>query len=308
MLLRLPLYLFPQLRLAEVQDSGFLAQLLTDFFSASPVWREVFVGSMLVLQAFLLTILIFNHRIATEVTLFPGVFYILFSASHPYFFESLGVLVANTFLLLACFELFRTFRIPGCADAIFNVGLCIGLASLFSLSYMVFLVWGMVSLSLLRAFKLREHLMILAGFAVVYLLAGVWAFWVEELPGFLSAHFGTHFGFLDFTRGVWHHDLIGLLYGGILLFFALAVSGSFFLKKKIQTQKYISVLYLLMLVSVGTLLLQGHTRVGHLLVLAVPIGAFYSFQFLEMEKRWAEFFFILWIVLALVYQISPLIF
>ncbi len=120
---------------------------------------------LLSLQAVLINVLVSNHRLASEVSLFPGLFYILIASSLPDFLCFSPIHLANTFLIIALGILMATYKQSSCADLIFNVGLWLGVASLFYPPFLLFLFVGMAGLNVLRAYKIRERLMILAGMA-----------------------------------------------------------------------------------------------------------------------------------------------
>jgi hypothetical protein len=114
-------------------------------------WIEPFVAALVVfIQAILINVLSFRYRIADEKTLFPGIFYILMVSISPDFMGLSSVLLALTFLILAFFEMFSMYRQGVASGNIFNIGLLIGLGSMFCFSLSAYLLWAFIGLSILR--------------------------------------------------------------------------------------------------------------------------------------------------------------
>src|SRR6185503_18765652 len=67
---------------------------------------------------------------------------------------------------------------------IFDAGLLVSIASLFFFPYIVFILFIIAALMILRPFNLREYLMAILGLLVPYYFIGVYFFWYGKLPEF----------------------------------------------------------------------------------------------------------------------------
>ncbi|MDZ4680136.1 MAG: hypothetical protein SGI94_06815 [Saprospiraceae bacterium] len=258
---------------------------------------------LLSLQAVLINVLVSNHRLASEVSLFPGLFYILIASSLPSFLCFSPIHLANTFLLIALGGLMNTYKQSSCADLIFNVGLWMGVASLFYPPFILLFFVGMAGLNVLRAYKIRERLMLLAGMATPYLLTALYCFWNNELSLFLDLQIFKPFEFWSFAKHeVLWEIVVELVYWFLLILIAIGSAGAYDFKMQLQVQKKISILYWALLFAGLSTCIQKEASVEHLLVTAAPLGIMISFNFILVSKRWAEMLHLVLLVLILCWQ------
>lgn len=306
-LLRCSGYFFPELRLEATPSGGVWTQEVFEFIQG--YWsREALMVLLLSVQAFFLTYLVAEHRMTKEMTLFTGVFFLLISASSIWFLPMSGIVFANTFLIFALWAMLNTYRVPACADTIFNIGFWIAIATFFEMSYFVFLIWGIFGLNFMRALKLKEILTILAGFFTPYFLISVYFFWNDKFEYFIQEHIYKNISLPSIA--VFDNLWLNIGVGFVLLLVAISVlsAGTYFKKKNIQVQKRISVIFLFMLVSGFTLLLQPQIDASSVLVLLIPLSIFIGFNFVNLPRQTASAIHLVWIVLVIVLQFRPVIF
>lgn len=257
---------------------------------------------LLALQAVLINVLVSNHRLASEVSLFPGLFYILIASSLPDFLCFSPIHLGNTFLIIAFGGLMSTYKQSSCADLIFNAGLWMGVASLFYPPFVLLLFVGMAGLNVLRAYKIRERLMLLAGMMTPYLLTALICFWNNELALFLDLQIFKPFEFWSFAKYESWELLVELSFWFLLVLIAIVSSGAYDFKMQMQVQKKISILYWALLFAGLSTCIQKEVSIEHLLVTAVPLGIMISFNFILVSKRWAEMLHLVLLVLILCWQ------
>lgn len=257
---------------------------------------------LLSIQAVLINVLVSNHRLASEVSLFPGLFYILIASALPSFLCLSPIHLANTFLIIALGILMATYKQSSCADLIFNVGLWLGVASLFYPPFLLFIFVGMAGLNVLRAYKIRERLMILAGMATPYFLAALYCFWNNELALFLDLQFFKPFEFWSFAKYEAWELVVELAFWFLLILITLGSIGAYNFKMQLQVQKKISIVYWALLIGGLTTCFQKGVSIEHLLVTVVPLGILISFNFILVSRRWAEMLHLVLLVLILCWQ------
>lgn len=257
---------------------------------------------LLLFNATMLNYIVSEHRIEYETTLFPGLFYVLISSAIPDFLHLSPILMGNTFLIFALLNLVKTYKKNNCASLIFNVGFWLSIASLFYFSFAVFVLWGILCLNVLRAFKFKEWLIMLSGFIVPYLLLGTYHFWFDQFGGFWTNQISQNVSFLDFNGKndiTTYSKIIGF---AILILFVIVSVGSYNFKKNIQIQKKITVLYWMLFFAGVSVLFQSNVTLAHFQIIAIPIGAFLAMTFSGMTNRWAESFHFLFVVIILALQ------
>ena len=92
----------------ELSNPGILAEYLYSFTAAKPFLSNSLSILLVFLQAMLINVIVAKHRMANEVTMFPGLFYILLCSSIPEFLAFSPPLLANTFYIIALFQIFKT--------------------------------------------------------------------------------------------------------------------------------------------------------------------------------------------------------
>jgi hypothetical protein len=287
-------------------NQGVLSQWM--YAELSPVGLLANIISFLLIffQAVFINIMVAKYRVATELSLLPGLFYCLIASFLPDFMTLSPILLANTFLILAMFHLYDVYKNNTPAAQIFDVGLWIGVASLFYFSYTLFFLWGIVGLGLLRGLRLKELLMYLIGFIVPYFLFGVFLFWNDSLPA-LWNHFAQNLGIFSFAK--YSSPTLYLKIGamGLLILTLLFMSSSIFGKRNIAAQKYVSILYWMLIAAAATILIQRQLDLMHLTIVAVPVGILLSMLFQRATIAMAEVLHMLLLVVALILQFEFLL-
>ncbi len=269
---------------------GILSEWMYSWLGTGSNMASSFAIFLIIFQALLINIMMSEHRIAKEVTLLPGMFFILFASCLPEFLYLSPLLMANTFFILAFMEIFKTYKKTSSAGKIYNAGLWIGIASLFYFSYALFFVFGFIALGILRAFNIKEGLMLLFGFLSSYFILGTYAFWQNQWSLFWESQFLNNFSFLDFNRGSTPSWEWYLAFGFFFLMILITILSynQYVLKKNIQKQKYINILYWGLVISALNVLFQMDIGIEHIMIIVPPLSILLSFNFLNLSRPAAE--------------------
>jgi hypothetical protein len=243
---------------------------------------------LLFVGAVLINISVNDFKLNSTINMFPGLFYIFISSTiHPSLYLS-PVLVGNFFLLLALMALWGVYKKHDAAASIFNVGFWMAVASLCYPPFLFFLIVAFAGLGSLRAFRIQERLMVLAGAFVPFFLFFVYAFWIGEWQPFLMDHFVHPFDLLAFPRSIAINDGLILLGAGLMTLILILGQNNLLLRKTIDARKRIDLLYW-MLFSAGLAVLFVATwSLDHLLTLCIPAGILLSFAMTRLSNKWAE--------------------
>jgi len=288
------------------EGQGVLSDWAHSFLGTTGSTAIIAGGIIVFIQALLINIIVAKFRLGTSVSLFPGLFYAISVSIIPEFMALSPALLANTFFILALWELFETYRKNNVAGHIVNVGFWIGIASLFYFSELVFLLLAFIGISVLRAFRLKELLMLLIGFLVPYIISAVYFLWTDQLILFWQTHVLEGFSFLDINiasdlKSYINLGIMALI--GLLIFFSF---NSYYAKKNIQAQKNITVLYWILFFALVSILFQNNVQFYHFLIFMVPVGILLSFNFLKMKAQTAEAIHLLFFIGVLIWQFNPL--
>ena len=165
--------------------------------SAGTYFFLSFLGkSQLVLQiASLIVVLIqasiFNfttnlHNIFKEKTLAPALLYITLSCLFFDFYTLSPAMLATTFILLSFQLLLAQIKEPPTNENMFYAGLIVGLASLFYLPALLFLVVILLTLLFYSSPTLKFILLLIIGTVFPILCVGVYYYWIDGLSNFIN--------------------------------------------------------------------------------------------------------------------------
>lgn len=286
---------------------GLFSKIVYDGIGSQTIWAQIVSILLLLIQGFLVNSIVVGNRMSNEANLFPGVFYVLISSALPDFLYLSPVLIGNTFVLIALVELFSIYKVPSCADRIFNVGFWIGIAGLFYFPFLMFFIFVFAGLNILRAFNIRERLMAFVGLIMPYLLVALYFYATGRLEVFWEIHFTKNFGFFNFGSGGVNVSVKLVLFA-LLLIYVIFENRSYFAKKNIQVQKKISILYWILISALIGAFFQNNLSFEHFLMLAPPLGIFLGFSFTNMKSQWAESIHFLLVIGALALQFVPWLF
>lgn len=285
---------------------GVLSELVYSWIGSQHVVSQITAIVLLLIQGFIVNGISINHRLSHEVNLFPGVFYILTACLIPDFLYLSPVLLANTFLFIALNEIFTTYKNPACADRIFNAGFWMGVASLFYFPYIFFFILLVIGHNILRAFNIQELLMMSTGLLIPYLLTGLYFFWFDQFDVFWDHQFIRNFGFFSVANALNSWDgYVKVLLFALLTGFVVFSNNTYMIKKNIQVQKKISVLYWILVVAGISAPFQAGLTFEHFLMLTPTLGIFLGLTFTNMKSQWAEAIHFIMVVLALSLQFVP---
>lgn len=263
----------------------------------------LFIGGLIINYADL------TFRLSREINMLPGLFFVLVSSTLPEFQQFSPLHLANVFLMIGVIQMMDTFKKNFCADALFNAGFFVSIASFFCPAYLIFLLLIFIGLNLLRGFDFRERLMVFSGAMVPYVLMGTYALWTNQINLFFKLQLMGGIKFFHFQTPL--PSFIQLIPFSILVIFLLIIvrnQGNFMGKQVIQSQKRINILYWFVLLSPLTLIFQSDIQLDHALALAVPFGFLLGMFFSSIPGNWAELTHLVWLAYLLFFQYKDLIF
>ncbi len=302
-LLRLPVYFFPDRQPIEIQGHDLFPEIL-DQLNLHWWARELFTFTGLIAIATYISITVAVQRVDREITLFPGLLFLLLSSLIP---ECLGF----TFLIPAGFlvwagidQLSGTYRKFEPIYRLFNAGLWIGCASLFSPSFLLYLPVGLIGLSSLRSINLKEYYLIGTGFLTPFVLATSICFYLGRLPAFLE-HYQSGFRILNWQNATSLFGLWALLPFAFFLIVVLTYRSYYLSKKSMAVRKVIEIVYLLLLFTGVVALFSADLNLDMLIVFSMPLSFFLCMNLSRWSPGIAEGAHVLLLALHAFFQYGP---
>ena len=246
-----------------------------------------------------------RHNMARNITQFPGLFVLLCWALVPaahYFHPVQPALVCLAFAVLA---LGRVYKRDEPAVPLVNVGLWLGLGSLFYPKLLWVYPALVFGIGILRTPDLRSILQPVVGVLIVLFLVGSWAYFRGQGSAFLAAQFGGlgWYGLLPAGQ----YDLLGATVLGLLLLFALVSAGTTVRLLNIEGSKSVSILYWLLMSCLPVLAFGGVLSVGELGLLSLPLGMLLGLRLSATSGPTAELVHLLLFAAALALSVLSLL-
>jgi hypothetical protein len=171
-------------------------EFIDTLFGRSIRARHIAAFVLIFLQSAFLGIMFISRKVFNENTYIPSfLFFLLFLFS----FDTLALsneLVGFTFLLLAINNLFKEieFRLQR-DETIFNLGLFISIASLFSFAFAIYLFCAMLMLVFFTRTTPRKFLLLIFGFLLPHLLTITISYVTGTLPKLWAYYYVYNLGF-----------------------------------------------------------------------------------------------------------------
>jgi hypothetical protein len=284
--------------------NGFLSSEYFEW-SSTPLFENIFAIILVFVQGVLINRIVIINRLSNGIHLFAGLFYILIISMIPAGQYLSPILIANTFFILGLTDLFYAFKRAETSGKIFNAGFWIGFSAMFYSPYIIFTIFGLIGLSVLRVFKLKEAFQFLIGILTILFLISVYGYWNYSDLSFFGAYF-ENFGFVNFVMDGNYFNYGKLILFSILITMAILSYNRNTIKKSIQARKKIDVLYWLMLFSGISMLFFSSLNIYHLEIVAIPLAIFLGFRAFNMKSRpMAELLHLTLFSIALAIQIVP---
>lgn len=298
-------FIFPSEQVVP-ENGSILSDIVYNWLGNRILLSNIIAGLLLWLQSFIINGIVIRHRLQNDLNLFAGLFYILLSCCFPDFRYLSPVLMGNTFLIIALSQILDAYKKTPVADKIFNVGFWLGIAGLFYFSFTYLVLWGIIGIATLRAFRLKEVFQLFTGLVLVCFLTGTYFYWTNSFDYFSEVQFENNSAFGDLSfKDLKSYSLEGGI-TAVLIIIALLSFSKFTSKKVMQVQRKISVIYRMLFVLFLTLLFQKNIGIEHLLMFMVPLSFFAAVYFTDMRKSVAETLHLLVLVAILAVGFSPL--
>ena len=257
--------------------------------------------ALIFFQALYFNYLINYYRILQKSSYLPAFSFILVSSLFIEFTLLTSALIANTFLLFALARIFAWYKKDKVTGPIFDTAFLISIASLFFFPYAVFVLFVLAALTVLRPFSIREYVIVLIGIVLPYYFLGVYFFWMNQLPEFLSTLIISE---LRFNAEVMERSTriltVGIPVMAVLAWTALYIQANLF-RMVVQVRNYLIVFVWFFIVGILSLLIQFKGELFHFIWLTIPAGLAFAFFFAEFRRRWVSEIVHLFLILAILF-------
>jgi hypothetical protein len=277
------------LKVENAVDYTFLLAWVPNFKSLGTVAESVLLFGMLLIQAFWLNRLINVNRLGKRATYYGSVAFLLCAFSFQGSVILAPALFANLSITLSLVQLFRAYEKKSSVAEIFNAAFFASLGALLNPAAIWYLPFIVISWFMLRAFNAKELIIIFLGLTIPYYLLGTYMFAFGNLSGWWSNDVIGSFGRTAFNVNLNLSFWISLGSWALLLLISILNFNTLKQKTTIREQKYIDVLFWLLIFSGLCWIGQKNYATSDFITFALPLSIFISLNLQSFKNdRFAE--------------------
>jgi Family of unknown function (DUF6427) len=300
--LKLPMFLHPKTPQPQLID-GFLYKALLQFVqpfgAAFPAVYAIVTFILLYTQALSVNKMVNELRLMQKPNYLTGMSYLLVTSLFTEWNMLSSPLIINTALTWVLARMSGLYTNTSARSTLFNIGIAIGLATLFYFPSIAFAILVVAGLAIIRPFRLAEWLIALFGIITPYYFILAIAFLTDNLKNYKFP--GVAVTYPKFNQTNW-------AYAAIIVVVITAVAGFFFVQQNlrrqlIQARKSWSLIFLYLLVAVFVPFINATHTFEYWILTAVPLAALMGAAFLYPNKKWVPQL-LHWTMVALVIAVS----
>ncbi|MEZ4907348.1 MAG: hypothetical protein R2771_06850 [Saprospiraceae bacterium] len=280
-IIRLYSIVFPQNVLTVKNDSTFY-NFLIGLLPSNTLFYNLLSILLVFFEAVLINRIVIKNRFSRDITLLPGMFFILLSSIYPGMQGISPILLGTFFLILSILNLFKTYKKFNSELYLFNTGLYLGIASVIHYNLILMGIPIVLGYLYIKAFKFRELMQLLSGVLVVFYFYAFYIFWADKDFDFYINIHGLNFEFLQSN-----YTYLFFLMLFLLLSLLVAIKYRYFtIKKSIQSQNKINILSWVLTASIlYVLFVDDKQNYNSLYLISFGLSYFISALFLRIKNN-----------------------
>ena len=269
----------------DIAPLSAMTYTIMDFLFGRSLLALQILGLLLVfVQSIWFNGLLLNNGAFPQNTYVPAIVYAVLSSLFFDFYTASPVVLSATFIVMSLNNIFSHIQFRAKKDEmILNIGLYLGIATLFYLPSILFMIGTLVVFILFTGTVARRYIMLVFGFVLPILLSGAYFYFRDALPNYLY-NFWDSLGSFDATLWL---DRMSLLYVAAIPLFFL-VLAFFRLMQRTRYNNYqarlLQVMFIYLAVSFLMFLYYQDRAVFGLMIL-VPACAFYLSHYFQLISR-----------------------
>lgn len=273
----------------DTQTDSYLSNALFDQLAGwqTADWLYHALGTLLLLTIALVLNNIHNrYKLSGYSNRITAAIFLLLSAAFPAFAYLSPTLISAFFLVWAMQRLMRLYNEEAPRVWQYDIGVLLGLATVFHPTSVWLIGWALLSMLLLRPPRLGDGIAMLLGVATPHYLLAAYLFWQDSLHLWWQMWQDISLAYsIEFAFNAWDYAKAGLILLLLIIFLVRNLSALF--TYTIQVRKYIRVIIGLIPFVLITVASNRLIYLDHFVLLLVPLAIVFGFHFAAIiEKRW----------------------
>lgn len=171
--------------------AAFIYKWLFILFGNSTTPYQIISIILVLFQAVIFNNMFLKNKAFNKNTYVPALMYVLFMNLSFDFFTLPPILMAMTFILLAINNLFKNIKNQSKDEIFVEIGLYLGIATLFFLPSVCYFLVTVFSLLIYTNFIFRKMILLVYGYSIIILLACAYYYWHDALGVFNFQFIGS---------------------------------------------------------------------------------------------------------------------
>ncbi len=267
--------------LKPAEHGGILYDFFLQVLPESHLFQSILSIFIVFFEAVLINRLVIKNRFSRDITLLPGMFFIILVSIKPSMQALSPIMLGLFFVILSFSNLFRTYKKYNSERYLFNAGLYLGISVLFYSNYVYLLIPLFLSMLSIRTFKLRELFQMISGLLLVAYLYSFGLYWNEK--PLTIPKINTNFSLITINN-IYDYFILGFYL--FLIINTVITFRKFIIKKSIQSQKKINIVFGILLFSIATFFfIQTDDLFDYLYLTAFALSFFTAMIFLRIKNN-----------------------
>lgn len=266
-----------------------LYELIIFVFSDVAFLNVLVAFVFVIVQAFMINNLLTSKNLVERNSFLPALIYVTLMSFSFKMFGLNPVLFANFFIIIALDKIFDVYNEEEVFLEVFNVGLLIGVASLFYLPAFVFYLLLLAALAVYFLIRLRGFLSSLLGFMTPWFFTVVYYYLSDQLSGWIETFFDSLVLFKLFSYNFQLFSEVFFIFIALISIVALFRTYTFFVKgKPVRIRKRFTVLAYFILFSVLSSFFVVESFTEHFAMILIGLSPVIAVMIQEIKRRYIK--------------------
>lgn len=258
------------------------------------------------INALIVSNIISNFDLLPKKTYLPALIYIVFMSSHNELTVYNPAIFSSFFLLIMIQRVFKTYSKPDDLIEILNIGVLCGLASLFYLPAIFYIVFAWIALVIFQFFSARRLIITIIGFSTPYIFISVFLFLFNKFDFTYIENYYYAFSFPKFE----HFSELTIPEYLLIAYCFFIIAASFFTgilrlqEKIIRTRKMFTIGTWFFIITVLVTIFSSNMLIS-IAFATLPLSLFIPNYLLQIKKKiYSELWFTILVAIIIIHKLN----
>jgi hypothetical protein len=271
-------------------------------FSIHNFFLSCFISLIInVISAFLLNYIVNHNNLIARKTYLPALFFLIYNAFCGELLCLSAGSLANFLIIVACHQLFNTYRKESALSEVFNSGMLIGISSLIYFPSLILFLFVWITLVIYRPFIWQEYAVSLLGLLLPLVYYVVYNLWFNKLGSVWTETTHTHLAFKPTLFETSNAYIFLYTVFGIIILSALFRVANSTVVLPLKSKKGISLLFWCFLLAAVAALFNPFFDITAFKMTTIGLSVFSANLFIQIKKNWVGEMLFSFILLSILF-------